>query len=45
MNKKKQEEVNKTETSNSDIIINVDKLIKGLQVYPILKRLKAKGQY
>ena len=27
---KKQEEVNKTETSNSDIIINVDKLIKGL---------------
>ena len=42
MNKKKQE-VNKTETSNSDIIINVDKLIKGLQVYQILKRLK--GQY
>lgn len=43
MNKKKQEEVNKvnkTETSNSDIIINVDKLIKGLQVYQILKRLK-----
>lgn len=45
MNKKKQEEVNKTEISNSDIIINVDKLIKGLQVYQILKRLKAKGQY
>ena len=44
MNKKKQEEVNKTEISNSDIIINVDKLIKGLQVYQILKRLKAKGQ-
>ena len=42
MNKKKQE-VNKTETSNNDIIINVDKLIKGLQVYQILKRLK--GQY
>lgn len=41
----KQEEVNKTETSNSDIIISVDKLIKGLQVYRILKRLKAKGQY
>lgn len=45
MNKKKQEEVNKTETSNSDIIINVDKLIKGLQVYRILKRLKAIGKY
>ena len=42
---KKQEEVNKTEISNSDIIINVDKLIKGLQVYRILKILKAKGQY
>lgn len=42
---KKQEEVNKTEISNSDIIINVDKLIKGLQVYRILKRLKAIGKY
>lgn len=41
----KQEEVNKTETSNSDIIISVDKLIKGLQIYRILKRLKTKGQY
>lgn len=44
MNKKKQE-VSKTEISNSDIIINVDKLIKGLQVYQILKRLKAIGKY
>lgn len=42
---KEQEEVNKIKTSNSDIIISVDKLIKGLQIYHILKRLKTKGQY
>ena len=35
----------KKEQITKDIIINVDKLIKGLQVYQILKRLKAKSQY